>query len=195
MWLIDPLPSNQPWCYWEDAFSSEELKKMSSLENLVIEKATVGNGNKNSKIRESDISWVHGIEDNRWLYEKLTYIVKKLNEDHFHLELRAIQTLQYTEYNGEQKGFFGQHIDAGYSGVIGSAFFRKLSFTVQLSSADDYEGGELILYPESFLKPVKVKKELGLISVFRSHIIHEVLPVTRGVRKSLVGWVEGPILK
>jgi len=28
--------------------------------------------------------------------------------------------------------------------------------------------------------------------VFPSHVLHRVTPVTRGVRRSLVGWIGGP---
>ena len=35
-------------------------------------------------------------------------------------------------------------------------------------------------------------KERGMFSVFDSRTLHRVLPVTKGTRKTLVGWAIGP---
>ena len=194
MWLLQPLPMFQSWGFWKNAFAPHELRLLNGLgEQLKIEQATVGDNQLDKEIRESEVAWVPETEEYRWLYERLSDISNRLNEMYFHLDLKAIQPLQFTEYDGSKQGFYGQHIDASY--VPGVGLFRKLSFTVQLSKPEDYENGELVLYPESFDKPIKVEKELGLITVFRSHIIHEVKTVTKGIRKSLVGWIEGPLLK
>jgi PKHD-type hydroxylase len=69
---------------------------------------------------------------------------------------------------------------------------RKLSITIQLSDSDDYEGGNFILdrqYQQPDSKDLRTK---GTILVFPSPIKHKVTPVTKGIRKSLVAWVEGP---
>ena len=75
------------------------------------------------------------------------------------------------------------HIDKLYKGTI-----RKLSITIQLSSPQDYEGGDLILHNG---EPEKMQKELGKLIVFPSYTLHEVTPVTKGTRYSLVAWVAG----
>ena len=36
------------------------------------------------------------------------------------------------------------------------------------------------------------KKDKGTITFFPSHVLHEVTPVTKGTRYSLVSWVQGP---
>ena len=68
---------------------------------------------------------------------------------------------------------------------------RKLSFVVQLSNPEDYEGGNLQLLAEdgkSYFAP----RQRGTIVIFDSRTQHRVLKVTKGQRKSLVGWVVGP---
>ena len=35
-------------------------------------------------------------------------------------------------------------------------------------------------------------KKIGSLTIFNSMILHEVTPVTTGIRKSLVGWAIGP---
>jgi PKHD-type hydroxylase len=68
---------------------------------------------------------------------------------------------------------------------------RKLSFVVQLSDPDDYEGGNLQLLDEagrSYIAP----RRRGTMILFDSRAQHRVLKVTSGLRRSLVGWTVGP---
>ena len=68
---------------------------------------------------------------------------------------------------------------------------RKLSFSVQLSHPNDYRGGDLLLNNGA----ESISKNKGSMTLFPSHTLHEVTPVTKGVRYSLVGWVIGDKLK
>ena len=68
---------------------------------------------------------------------------------------------------------------------------RKLSFTLQLSDPDDYEGGNVQLINEAnqnYIAP----RQRGTIILFDSRTQHRVLKVTKGTRRSIVGWVVGP---
>ena len=68
---------------------------------------------------------------------------------------------------------------------------RKLSFVLQLSDPDDYEGGNLQLLDEagnSYIAP----RQRGTVILFDSRTQHRVQKVRTGVRKSLVGWTVGP---
>ena len=67
----------------------------------------------------------------------------------------------------------------------------KISFAMQLSDPDDYEGGNVQLLAEdgsSYLVP----RHRGTICLFDSRTQHRVLKVRKGTRKSIVGWVVGP---
>ena len=68
---------------------------------------------------------------------------------------------------------------------------RKLSFSLQLSDPDDYEGGNVQLIDDSG-KSYFAPRKRGSIILFDSRAQHRVLKVTKGVRKSIVGWVVGP---
>ena len=67
----------------------------------------------------------------------------------------------------------------------------KLSFSLQLSDPDDYEGGNFQLIDESGKLYVAPRKR-GTIILFDSRTQHRVLKVKKGRRKSIVGWVVGP---
>jgi PKHD-type hydroxylase len=69
---------------------------------------------------------------------------------------------------------------------------RKLSVTVNLTTPGNYVGGNLKfdLGPHA-PKRYHVCKEIrprGTIIVFPSHLYHQVTPVTKGTRYSLVMW-------
>ena len=68
---------------------------------------------------------------------------------------------------------------------------RKLSFAMQLSDPDDYEGGNVQLLDEAGNSYIAPRKK-GAIMLFDSRTQHRVLKVTKGVRKSIVGWTVGP---
>ena len=67
---------------------------------------------------------------------------------------------------------------------------RKLSITVQLSDATEYEGGELQFMVNQNI--ITAPKEKGTAIIFPSFCLHRVTPVIKGSRKSIVGWIAGP---
>jgi hypothetical protein len=74
---------------------------------------------------------------------------------------------------------------------------RKLSMTVNLTDPDEYSGGEFQIdrgphYSEDRYYNVEEIKPRGSIIVFPSFVYHQVTPVTKGERKSLVMWTLGP---
>ena len=70
---------------------------------------------------------------------------------------------------------------------------RKLSISIQLTNPEDYEGGELYLYNDD--KGNLMDKTQGTLIIFPSYVLHEVMPVTKGERNSLVTWVTGKQFK
>ena len=81
-------------------------------------------------------------------------------------------------------------IGIGYNGMP-SGWTNDCENLIQLSDDTDYEGGDLQLKMSS-QKPYCASRLKGDGLVFPSWILHGVTPVTKGVRKSLVVWAEGP---
>ena len=67
---------------------------------------------------------------------------------------------------------------------------RKLSMSIILNS--NFEGGDFEMRDVNNRVP---RLEEGSIIVFPSFIEHRVVPVTKGVRYSLVAWFVGPPFK
>jgi PKHD-type hydroxylase len=179
-----------PWAFWSEAITPDECQKIIDYaEQFNKEDAYVSLNNKvDLSVRESKIVWITPDPEINWLYGKLTAIIVRLNEDYFNFDLFGfIEGLQFTEYNAPS-GYYDKHVDTRYKGPV-----RKLSFVLQLSDPKDYEGGELHLH---FKKtPDIMKKEQGTLIAFSSTTLHEVTPVTKGKRYSLVGWITGKPFK
>ena len=163
----------------------------------------------NKEKRNSQNAW---IPSNHWVAGFLWHYVCRANKENFLYDLTAIdgESLQYTRYDVGQ--YYKWHHDAGietaYKPIaLGNRsepdersqdfintnieYVRKLSFALQLSDPDDYEGGNVQLMDEggnSYIAP----RQKGSIMLFDSRTPHRVHKVTRGVRKSIVGWVVGP---
>jgi PKHD-type hydroxylase len=147
-----------------------------------------------SKIRNSFIKWIKLNEDTKWLYHKIIKEIHKVNQENYDYILKYIEDLQFSEYDKNYQGFYSKHTDCSDNESIENDFsIRKLSFSIQLSDPKDYEGGELVIYKDS--QKLIAPKEKGTIIFFLSNIVHEVKPVTKGTRYSLVSWVRGPNLK
>lgn len=182
---LDPVHS---WAYWEKAFTKEQCERIIEIGNSKTHKQATTNGGNPNKIRKSEISWLYPSDDMEWVYRHMTDIITDLNEKYFKFDIfGATEGFQFTKYQAPS-GKYGKHIDSGPNTVV-----RKLSFTLQLSNPDDYEGGDLCLYLND--KPEVMKKEQGFVALFPSYVLHEVKPVTKGTRYSLVSWITGKPFK
>jgi len=180
----DNLPE---YAYNSNAFSTEECKNIIDIGNqTILQDATIaGEENLNLNIRNSKVGWIYPNSSTNWIFRRITDIVLDLNKTYYNFDLFGlVEGLQFTKYLAPD-GKYDKHVDCGTRSTI-----RKLSFTVQLSSPKDYIGGDLCLYNSA--KPCKIEKSQGLAVVFPSYTLHEVKPVTKGTRYSLVCWITGP---
>jgi PKHD-type hydroxylase len=176
--------------------------------------------NKKNKLSESyhRDSTITGLND-VWIYELIMPFLYEANSKAgWNFEVDYTEALQFTVYNKKQ--FYGWHIDGGFDSyssyvkdtplnknlknpkttddfMVGKN--RKLSMTISLSDPEDYKGGNLNfdLGPHSekrFVECKEIKKQ-GSIVVFPSFVHHQITPVTKGTRYSLVSWTLGKPFK
>jgi len=181
-----------------DAFLPHEIEIIKNLiKSSEKEKGIVGSANNTfseiKDIRDSYIKWLNPDQNTQWIFEKISAIVNEFNLKFFGMDLTQTEAIQLTEYDSKYQGFYGQHCDNAYG--MKDTRNRKLSLTMQLSKPEEYEGGDLRLYINSFKTFETASRDYGSLTLFRSHIIHEVMPVTKGTRYSLVTWVNGPLFK
>jgi PKHD-type hydroxylase len=141
-----------------------------------------------NSLRKSEIGWFSPEGEYRWLFDRIKDCINAVNSDWFRYNLIGFEGIQFTKYSAKGADFYSSHTDLK-STDIGT--IRKLSFSIQLSDPEAYDGGEVLLY-ESLTASATVNKNVGSITFFPSYTVHEVLPVTKGIRYSLVGWAHGP---
>jgi PKHD-type hydroxylase len=132
--------------------------------------------------------WLYPYDELDWAFQRITNIILGLNKDYFNFNLYGfIEGFQFTNYKAPT-GKYKKHVDREFGTRI-----RKLSISIQLTDETKYEGGELCLhYTED---PIKLKKTQGTLFAFPSFVLHEVMPVTKGERNSLVAWITGDNFK
>jgi PKHD-type hydroxylase len=176
------------YAFYNKAFTKEECEKIVNIakdKGLIIGET---HGEDIDKLRNNNVSWLNPTDNLEWFYRRLTDIIIELNEKYFRFDLYGInEGLQFTNYKAPS-GKYGKHIDRGTNTII-----RKLSVSIQLTNSNDYEGGELCLYDDETGRVMD--KTQGTLILFPSYVMHEIKPVTKGERNSLVTWVTGPAFK
>ena len=149
------------------------------------------------KKRDSNIAWLN----DRWIYKEIQPFIHQANRlANWNFDWDFSESCQFTKYGLGQH--YGAHCDSWespYANADNKDTFgkiRKLSVTCSLSDPSEYEGGELEFQFRNQDDPTPKKKCVeilprGSICVFPSFVWHEVRPVTKGVRYSLVIWSLG----
>jgi PKHD-type hydroxylase len=165
--------------------------------NLIIEtgkllpkqNAKIGtNKEVDTKTRVSHISWIP-FNKLPEMYKTLEEVMQQTNNNHFGFEgMKITEPAQYTEY--PEGGFYDWHIDSDIN-FKHEPPVRKISMTCLLSHESEFEGGGLEISKDGDI----VRPKQGQAIFFASFIRHRVVPVTKGIRKSLVMWFGGTPLK
>jgi PKHD-type hydroxylase len=175
-------------------FTPEQCNIVSRLgRSMPPQTAEVGGGEGgtvDTKTRISHISWIpFNNPEAVPMYKKLEEVLWMTNKRHFGFEDMCINEMaQYTEYPAG--GFYDWHMDCDLI-MAKEPPVRKISMTLVLSAEHEFEGGGLeIAKPNQIYKPKQ-----GHAIFFASFINHRVVPITRGIRKSLVMWFGGEPFK
>lgn len=120
-----------------------------------------------------------------WLANLLSHVANYTNANYgFHLSYPREASV--TKYN--IGGHYKWHHDIDWRS---HPVQRKVSISVQLTDPTEYEGGDLEFQDTTSPDPQSMRQK-GTVIVFPSYVVHRVTPVTKGVRKALVSWIEGP---
>jgi len=131
----------------------------------------------NFKSRKSSVAFIN---DLGFLNNRLeTILIDSVKVKGF--SVSGLQPFQFTEYSvGE---FYGWHKD---SSVDNPTFSNRFYSTV-IQLNDEYTEGELQLNIDG--NEITLEPGLGTLYMFPSYTLHQVKPITSGVRYSLVNWV------
>jgi len=195
----EPIFENSSWnfeldqvnlyAFWNNAFSKEECQTIINIaKNKGLIKGTTKGVTKD--VRDSKVSWLYPNDGIDWVFRRVTDITLNLNERFFKFDLFGLnEGFQFTNYEAPS-GKYGKHVDRGMNSTV-----RKLSISIQLTNPEEYKGGELNLYDGDDKDAIVMDKTQGTLILFPSYVLHEVMPVTKGERNSLVTWVTGKQFK
>lgn len=187
-------------------------RDLSKQYDSLVEESSIGyanNGGIDKDIRNSQNTW---IPTQHWINGFIMHYVNIANKTNFLYDLSGIdgESVQYTVYN--EGCFYNWHTDEDYSTYYkplsksnkeqeevlthdflkkNTEVIRKLSFSLLLSDPDEYEGGNFQML-NGVKKSYIIPRKRGILAVFDSRTPHRVLKVTKGTRKSIVGWCVGP---
>ena len=203
VWFFTGLPS--------DVINSLEKDLESHFDNDMGDSKLI-NDVLDKDIRKSKNTW---IPTTHWITGWLWHYVQTANRNNFLYDISFIESesMQFARYGvGE---YYHWHSDTSIPvqykpqlqisatdsttddnylrerTAIKNELVRKISFSLQLSDPDDYEGGNIQFIDESN-KNYIAPRQKGSLIIFDSRTKHRVCKVRSGVRKSIVGWVVGP---
>lgn len=202
MYRIPPYPAvkdpNLRVC--DGALTSEQVELFRTLGDEYIEKygkpGFVGFNTASKELhtkRRCTVGWLNEPHQDPRLtivYDLLGEIVQSANADTWQFDIDGFyDALQYVHYNGDGEGdpdHFSWHQDKGDDWRRPQ---RKLAVVALLSSPDEYEGGAFSIFDGE--ERVIKSNSKGTVFVFPSFVQHRVQPVTKGLRRTLVGWLCG----
>lgn len=188
-------PPIENYVIWSGGYTPEECDEIIQFGELEeFKEASVGGGRgisgvTDNKIRNTKIVWIQPRDESKWIFERMNALVGRINFDKFQLQLDKFDGFQYSKY--EIGGHYAWHTDTTNDPVVPNQY-RKLSFSLLLSSPEEYEGGDLLINHNGNQEDaVLIKPKKGDFVAFYAHLPHKVAPVTSGTRLSLVTWALG----
>lgn len=102
-------------------------------------------------------------------------------------EPRKMSRIMFAKY--DEGMHYGKHNDVPITAGGGQGQGRAdISFSIFLTDADSYEGGELVL--ESDFGEISLKEPAGHAVLYDAGLMHRVEEVRSGTRLVVVGWIE-----
>jgi len=204
------------WFFWTSAIDKKTCNKIKALgkndfkpAQIDKKKGTTDEERKTGRVQEIGEDKKYRISDTSWTNEQWAidlvwpYMLEANENAGWNYDITAVESMQITKY--KPGSFYAWHRD-GPSDCLSvynmpdNKFMhgkvRKLSMTILLNG--NYQGGEFQFSHYNKLDN-KIEtpdfKNAGSVIVFPSWIEHQVTPVTKGTRYSLVAWFVGPPFK
>lgn len=181
------------WCFFNSYFSRQNCEKIVKIaeDKYPVQDALVLNTIVDN-IRKSKIRFLPTSDT------ELGYIVDvvwksalEANHNYFNFHLSKLDYMQYTEYDSSYSGEYKTHKDIFWLNND-PLYHRKLTFIIQLSDPSEYDGCDIEIDADHGSPNSADLKNQGTIIYFPSFVPHRVTPITKGTRRSLVGWIDGP---
>ena len=99
----------------------------------------------------------------------------------------------FNRYDGANRMHFGSHVDGAVRLLPGTDVKVRtdLAATLFISTPDEYDGGELLVEDTYGVQAVKLAA--GAMVLYPATSLHQVRPVTRGVRLASFFWIQSMV--
>jgi predicted 2-oxoglutarate/Fe(II)-dependent dioxygenase YbiX len=164
------------------------MRILDELRNASANEATVYGGAKSVDTQVRRTKRVTASETTRALVLRQLDAHRAEIERQFGVGTEEIEEPQFLRYTAGD--FFVAHQDGNTPVIRDDTRFRKVSLVIFLSERGDYDGGELQLhgkYPHFDVRE-SAPAEPGTLVAFPAETTHEVTPLTRGERYTIVSW-------
>jgi len=180
-----------------------------ALNNWTEEEGTISNFKKDLDWRNTTLFFPPEADKKSSWFEKIRDNIVSFNNDKDSygfdisgmIEPPCMMRYMAPNINPNKKaGKYDWHMDIGTDPIPST---RKLSYSILLN-VGKYKGGELEFHlgrgdnvPDNTMKMQSVRPNqtgadaLGSMILFPSYLVHRVLPVTKGIRYAIVGWMNG----
>ena len=184
--------------YFKKAVPIKTCKKiLNAGRKKIIKRGDTFKGMDKTK-RNCKIGWIN----DKWIYDIINPFIHTANKDAgWNFQWDWNESSQFTIY--EKGHYYGWHVDQLANPLTHKSKHingktRKLSLTLQLTDKTKYEGGDFQFKwiedsKKDLLNVITVDdaKDIGTVIIFPSFIHHQVSPITKGKRESLVNWSIG----
>ena len=184
--------------YFKQAIPIKTCKEILKAGRKKIKKEATTFKGVNKVKRDCKIAWIN----DTWIYDILNPFIHTANKEAgWNFQWDWNEASQFTIY--EKGHYYSWHVDQGPTALKHESKningkTRKLSLTLQLTDKTKYEGGDFQFKwiqddKKDLLNIMTIDdaKDIGTIIIFPSFIYHQVLPITKGKRESLVNWSIG----
>jgi PKHD-type hydroxylase len=169
-----------------EIFTKEECNSIieSSIEELWLPATVVGGANLHQSRRQKLRGEITGFP-----FLNIRDATKTANTDIFDFNLLGIIDQDYPQvFKYSENDFYKMHMDLNPMTPS-----RKITFIINLSDPDSYEGGDL-----NFLNinaESTILNEQGSCLAFPSYMAYSISPVTKGTKHIIIGHVHGALFK
>jgi len=176
------------YCLWDNVFNTETIKNI----NEIIKKTNSGNESVDSATDWKNLSEVKTV-DYGYLIPVLAdfinqvYMMATEGFGYNVFPTYNATSLNYSIYDSKDKADYDWHRDTSDNPTTDI----KLTLLINVSD-EPYEGGQFQIQTGNEPQTIESYSKPGSAFMFKSHILHRVLPVTSGIRKSLALFITGP---
>jgi len=172
---------------WKNFFNLKDIKEINKLCNkFKVEHFKDIKAQKATKI--ATVSGVYFKKVEQKLHN-MYHQIKYINNTKFGynlFEVPDLEILNFNTYDSKDRAEYGWHID--HSGSL----THDCKFTVLINTSEKkYEGGHFNLFFGQTIK-IEAFDKPGTVLMFKSHLHHQVTPVTKGKRTTLTLFLKGP---